>query len=156
MKPIDSKKQQLSLPEIIGQFVVGVGYEKTDAAKQMLVIMHEMQMPDAEGLNIGNTVFVSHYTKDKKKLMGWVANLDTKENFINNVEQYIRYIIENGVEAAIVGYLNNDGSDVANRVTKHKLAKVTTKRGENGIYVSEFLIANPVEEQKEQEQTEEM
>ena len=145
MKYIDSKKNQLTLPEIIGHFVMANGLTGEKAAVQMLTIMEEMRLPDAEGINIGNTVFISHYTKDKKSLLGWIANVDTEKNLVNNAESYIRYLIDNDVEVAFFGHPSADIKPLTKRLEEARLGRTKTKMGTNGIYITEVKLVDDEE-----------
>jgi hypothetical protein len=58
----------------------------------------ELTMDDVEPKQFGNTVFIGHYTDDKTGVYMRALNMDTAKNFVDNGEQYIKYLLDQGVD----------------------------------------------------------
>ena len=105
MEIIDSNDKKLDPPEILIRAVdgnngaaaeVGVIYPLATA---LATIAREMQMPRAEMVQVGNTLFLSHRGKknNKRKMVGRALNVDTGRNFCNNMLEYAHGLQKRGI-----------------------------------------------------------
>lgn len=93
---VDSKKEQLSIPEIITQAVYNTPVEGVPPYAAVLAIVKEGTLPDTEVKQYGNTVFITHFSGDKDLAVGRALNIDTANNFIYNGEDYFRDLVKGG------------------------------------------------------------
>lgn len=103
MKIVNSKTKKLELAEIIMQSLArdvkaealpkGVSVEAA-----ILSITAEMSMDNTEPIQIGNTVFISHFSKDRKEVAVRALNMDVATNYIQNAVEYGDWLQEQGVE----------------------------------------------------------
>jgi hypothetical protein len=90
---IDSKKEQLSIPEIITQAVYNIPVEGVPPYAVILSIIKEGTMPNTEVEQYGNTVFITHFSEDRDLAVGRALNIDTAKNFFLNGEEYFRNLV---------------------------------------------------------------
>ena len=100
MKTVDSKKQELTTPEVVIQAVEQLGdTEDTPIQTTLLAIAKEGSMENADTIQIGNTVFLAHrgVGDNKNKMVGRAFNIDTGRNFISNAVKYLQYLQEKNI-----------------------------------------------------------
>jgi len=100
MKTVDSKKQELTTPEVVIQAVEQLGdTEDTPIQTALLTIAKEGSMENADTIQIGNTVFLAHrgMGDNKNKMVGRAFNVDTGRNFISNAVTYLQYLQEKNI-----------------------------------------------------------
>lgn len=93
---VDSKQEQLSIPEIITQAVYNTPREGVPPYAAILSIIKEGTMPHTEVKQYGNTVFITHFSEDKDLAIGRALNIDTAQNFVYNGEEYFRDLVRGG------------------------------------------------------------
>ena len=64
----------------------------------ILSIIQECHMPDTSTVQLGNTVFISHFSKDRKEIAMRAFNIDTPRNYLDNSIQFAKQIMKFGVE----------------------------------------------------------
>ena len=101
---VDSKKEQLSIPEIITQAVYNTPVEGVPPYAAILSIVKEGTLPDTEVKQYGNTVFITHFSKDRDLAVGRALNIDTANNFIYNGEEYFRDLVEGGTRKFVAQF----------------------------------------------------
>jgi hypothetical protein len=131
---VDSKKRLLSVSEIISRSAIEV---TPDVNPTILLgtITAEMTLPTADVVQIGNTVFLGHRSKEGKntgKMFGRAFNLDTARNFVTNGFKYFTYLQKNGIthyttEFSNPMYLN------AFKILKRRLEQLDTK-----VYIARY------------------
>jgi len=96
MDTIDSKEEQLSIPEVV---IRAVTNSDSDLPLQTILVafVKEASMPNTDVDIYGNTVFITHYDKTKTKAVGRALNIDIARNFIVNGEEYMRELYKRGV-----------------------------------------------------------
>jgi hypothetical protein len=108
---VDSAKTLLEPPQIMMQYAQG----ETDEYPLHAVlagIAQELSMPRAEAIQFGNTIFINHYTGDDDKddeddedgVFMRMMNVDTPENLVDNIENYVVYAYSRGIESLFVLY----------------------------------------------------
>jgi hypothetical protein len=101
---VDSKKEQLSIPEIITQAVYNTPTKDVPAYAAILSIVQEGSMPNTEVKQYGNTVFITHFSEDRDLAIGRALNIDAAKNFIINGEQYFRELVEGGTKKFVAQF----------------------------------------------------
>lgn len=137
---IDSKEKTLTFSEIIGQSIAGSGLKGMDLAKAILLTMEELKMETARAINVKNTVFLGHYTPDKKTAYLKIFNVDTFKNFLGNLEVFLRDAIENGTDMFVYRYENNSADAVFNHLRKKNIATVETNKTTDGQPIAIVLL----------------
>lgn len=140
MQPIDSNKKILTYPEIIGYAIAGSGLKGMELAKAMYVAMEEIRMPTAESMNIKNTVFLGHFTPDKKTAYLKIFNVDTYKNFLGNLEVYLRDAAKHGTDMFVYHYENHSAEAVFNHLRKKGIATVETGKNKDGDLLAVVLL----------------
>lgn len=100
MKTVDSKKQELTTPEVIIQSAQQLmDTEETSIQTTLLALAKEGSMKSADTVQIGNTVFIAHRGegKNKSKMVGRAFNMDTGRNFIANSVKYLQYLQDKNI-----------------------------------------------------------
>ena len=103
-KTVDSKEEQLSIPEIITQAVYNNPPEGIPPYAAIISIVHEGAMPHTEVKQYGNTVFITHFSEDKDLAVGRALNIDTAQNFIYNGEDYFRDLVKGGTRKFVAQF----------------------------------------------------
>ena len=101
MKLVDSKNKTIPGPEIITRVIHNMSEEELDGISPDVALIgmaKELTMEDVEPKQFGNTVFIGHYTDDKSGVYMRALNMDTAKNFVDNGEQYIKYLLDQGVD----------------------------------------------------------
>jgi len=117
-EPIDSTKKLLDPPEILIEFLKRYDDTGNPIQVSMIAIAHELSMDTAESIQFGNTVFISHYLDDFKKVYMRALNVDTAENYLDNVENYIAHILRRGIQGLFVNYKDPALSTLIKKVQK--------------------------------------
>lgn len=137
---IDSNKKLLSFPEVIGQAIAGSGLKGMDLAKALVMTIEEMKMDTAKAINVKNTVFLGHYTPDKKTAYLKIFNVDTFKNFLGNLEAYFRDAMHRGTDMFVYQYENHSADAVFNHLRKKGIATIDTHRNDDGQMIAIILL----------------
>jgi hypothetical protein len=121
---VDSKQDQLTIPEIITQAVYNTPTEGVPAYAAILGIVKEGTMPNTEVKNYGNTVFITHFAKDGQIALGRALNIDSANNFLLNGEAYFRDLVRAGVQTFLAQF---DQTSFARAFMMIKRRPVTTE-----------------------------
>lgn len=125
---IDSNKQILTFPEVLGHAIAGSGISTKEFPRAMMLTLHEMQMPSAEAINVKNTVFLGHFTPDRRTAYLKIFNADTFKNFLGNLEIYLRDALKHGTDMFVYQYENHSADAVFNHLRKKAIATVETHK----------------------------
>ena len=101
---VDSKKDQLSISEIITQAAYNNPVEGDPPYAAILSIVKEGTMPNTEVRQYGNTVFITHFSEDRDLAIGRALNIDTAKNFIPNGESYFRDLVREGTKKFVAQF----------------------------------------------------
>ena len=103
---IDSKKNELSIPEILIRTIDNNPVKGLTTEAAIAALVQEGAMPNTEVSQYGNTVFFTHYGTGKNKdlVVGRALNVDTASNFIANGEQYFRDLYKNDVRRFVTQF----------------------------------------------------
>ena len=104
MQTVDSNQKLLDTPSIITMAADQLGnmYKGSKLPLQTILatIAKETSLPDADVVQVGNTVFIGHIGKgkNKTKMHGRPLNVDTGKNFIRNMLKYGGYLQKQGIK----------------------------------------------------------
>ena len=103
---IDSKVEPLPAPTIISMMVGELDLKGVPPKAALVAIAQEINMPDVDLVQVGNTVFVGHRGKGEKKNMMWgrAFNVDTAQNFIANGLKYFTHLQDLGITKYMTEY----------------------------------------------------
>ena len=101
---VDSKKDQLSISEIIAKAVYNNPPEGVPPYAAILSIVKEGSLPNTEVKQYGNTVFITHFSEDRDLAVGRALNVDAAKNFITNGEEYFRELILGGTKKFVTQF----------------------------------------------------
>lgn len=137
MEVIDSTKQQLPLQEVIVRAVNNFK-DKMDVpvTNALLLIMEELKLPNSEALQLGNTVFVTHYNEKKTAAVMRTLNVDTAQNVAKNGEIYIRRLLQFGVEELVVTYAQKSLEVFFKELERRKIGTYKVKKFKEDYYVA--------------------
>jgi hypothetical protein len=96
MAQVDSKERQLSIPEIVSQAAATQNTTDLPIQTVLVAFVQEASMPNTEVKQYGNTVFITHFSKDKDLAVGRAINMDTANNFVYNGTDYLRDLVRGG------------------------------------------------------------
>jgi hypothetical protein len=121
---VDSKKDKLSIPEIITQAVYNEPTEGVPPYAAILSIVKEGSMPNTEVKEYGNTVFITHFSEDRDLAVGRALNIDTAKNFIINGEEYFRDLVRGNTKKFVAQF---DQKSFATAFMAFKRKPITTE-----------------------------
>ena len=136
MKVVDSKKEKLSLAEIVIMHMdnVGTGKDKLEAA--MFSVFQEFRMKNAMSVQYGNTVFGGHSAPEGGAMMGRVFNVDTAENYIDNMMEFAADIQQRGITHYSVTFGKDYGEKILPVLGQLK-QRLSPLGGNVGVGISE-------------------
>lgn len=101
--PVDSTKELLAPPQIMLQFAHQYANEYPVAAV-LAGLVEELNMDDAEAIQFGNTVYITHHSEDKGVVFMRALNVDTAANFVDNTENYVVYAYGAGIKTIVTAF----------------------------------------------------
>lgn len=101
---VDSKQEQLSIPEIITQAVYNNPPKDIPPYAAILGIVKEGTMPNTEVKQYGNMVFITHFSEDRDLAVGRALSVDVANNFVENGEAYLRDLVQNGTRKFVTQF----------------------------------------------------
>lgn len=137
---IDSRKRILTFPEILGHSISSSVRDKVEFQKAMMLTLKELEMESAEAINVKNTIFLGHFTPDRRTALLKVFNADTYKNFLGNLEIYLRDAFQHGTDMFVYQYDNRSAEAVFNHLSKKSIATVETHKNEKGQMIAILLL----------------
>ena len=104
MAQVDSNERQMSIPEIVTNVAATQGKSGLPIQTILMAFVREGSMPDTEVKQYGNTVFITHFSKDKDLAVGRALNMDTARNFVTNGEEYFRDLVRGGTRKFVAQF----------------------------------------------------
>jgi len=102
--PIDSMQELLAPPQIMIQFAHQYADEYPVPAV-LAALAEELNMDDAESIQFGNTVYITHHSDEEEGTVFMRAmNVDTAANFVDNTENYVVYAYGKGIKTIVTMY----------------------------------------------------
>lgn len=94
MQMTDSKQQKLDMQNII-KIAAQNTKSKYSFTQVYVSILKELTMPDSIVIQIGNSVFITHRSKEDPNY-AWMRalNADTAQNYLENAEQYAKMLYD--------------------------------------------------------------
>lgn len=123
MAQFDSKERKLSIPEIVSQAMATQNTTGLPIQTVLVAFVKEASMPNTEVKQYGNTVFITHFSKDKDLAVGRALNIDTARNFLDNGEEYFRGLVRGGTRKFVAQF---DQKSFATAFATFKRRPVTT------------------------------
>ena len=130
MKLVDSKEQKLSYNQVLlgaienmkssGQIPENV--RRKDAAAK---ILQEIVNKNVQTVQIGNSIFVGVYSKEKDNMYVRIYNMDVGRNVIDNMYQYGAYVQKKGI-THMSAQIRSERLIPALRVLQKRLEKLDT------------------------------
>ena len=101
MAIVNSNQKLLPTHEVIATAVVNAhrSGQLGDIPVQsaLLVIAREGAMPNCDVMQIGNTVFISHFDDSRVEVAFRALNADTARNYVDNIVEYLQRLVSSGV-----------------------------------------------------------
>jgi hypothetical protein len=98
----NSNEKQLPTSEVIAQALADAQREKllgdVPLYAAIMATIREGTLPNTTVEQIGNTVFISHYSEDKAEVAMRAMNVDTARNYLDNSIEYIKKMDASGVQ----------------------------------------------------------
>ena len=104
MAQVDSKERQLPIPEIVSQAAATQNNSGLPIQTVLVAFVKEASMPNTEVKQYGNTVFITHFSKDKDLAVGRALNMDTARNFVTNGDEYFRDLVRGGTRKFVAQF----------------------------------------------------
>lgn len=123
MDLVNSKERELSIPEIVSQAAATQSKSELPIQTILVAFVKEASMPDTEVKQYGNTVFITHFSKDKDLAVGRALNMDIAKNFVYNGTEYLRDLVRGGTTKFVAQF---DQKSFATAFTILKRTPVTT------------------------------
>ncbi len=109
---IDSNQKKLPYPIIITQTIIRenerLNNDKKEIASDLLQFESLVQKPDVKMTQINNTVFLVKTNQNSKACTITVFNMDTKENYANNIVKIIDKLTKNNIKRGAFGGASSD------------------------------------------------
>lgn len=151
METVDSKKKKLAFQEVMVRAIVS---QKKDldvpVDHALMSLIAELQMPNTEAIQFGNTVFISHYSPESPMCAMYALNVDTAKNYINNGEMYVRHLIKNGITGFVTTYKTESFGIPFKQIEKNRLGIVETGKTQGGRFMT---VVKLYQKKKQEEQT---
>lgn len=101
MAIVNSKEKVLPTYQVILQALTNAKREKllkdVPVEVALAAMIREGTLPNAEVKQIGNTVFIAHYSKDRAEVYMRALNVDSARNYYDNAMAYADYLSDSGV-----------------------------------------------------------
>lgn len=134
METVNSKKQKLQIQDIIMSAVKRdhPDLKGVNLAGALIAITEELKLPNSEAIQFGNTLFITHFNKERNAGVMRALNMDTAPNYIKNGELYTRYLIQKGIKYFMTTYNTESFGIPFRQIEKNHLGQVLTLKTKNG------------------------
>lgn len=148
MEVFDSKKKRLSMQEIMIRALKNqLDTINVPLEVALLQLVEEIKMPGSEALQIGNTVFITHYSPESKVCAMFALNVDSARNYINNGEVYVRRLMSKGMKGFMTSYTKESFGVPFKQLEKLHLGIVQTNK-KDGKFVTSVLFNKAIKQEK--------
>lgn len=143
----DSKKKKLTMPEIMVRAMYLLKDRITTPVDQaLMLLLEELKLPNAEAIQFGNTVFVTHFSPESSTAAMYALNVDTAKNLMKNGELYTRYLLKRGLKGFLTSYDTEAFSLPFKLIEKNHLGTVQTWKQGNKFVTA--VMFNPKKQAK--------
>lgn len=140
MAIVDSKKQQLGLPEIIHEAIQVSGeLNKYPPAALFAGILAELNMPKTVLRQTGNTLWIIH-KGDNRRATFKALNADTAQNLMANSREFVRWAYDDvGVDVMQTQFQGNSFMNLFRMISKNPVREgmgyqvLKMKSGDTGV-----------------------
>ena len=128
IETIDSNQKKLPLSEVVLYAVQRAG-EANELPQGVTIpaaltsISSEAAMPNTDVKQIGNTVYISHFSKDKTETSTRAFNMDSARNFVDNTISYAAYMANTDVKRMTVDFKGEQIKQMLMMVAKSPMAQ---------------------------------
>lgn len=144
---VDSKQNPLPAPEVIMRFAQDLNDTGYPLQNVLAAIAEELNIPNTDQVQIGNTVFIGHIGKGEHDnvMEGRALNIDTARNFVRNGLIYLAYLQNKGIRYYRTDF--NAQEYIAafqywNRQTESVDTEIDVVQLENGTYRAFIYIGD--------------
>ena len=128
MQMVDSKKEKLPATNIVTLVCERQKQNLKKTMAQLLgAVTAEMSLKNAATVQVGNTVFLTHYGKDEKsqnKAVGRLFNVDTGRNLVSNTFRFFAHLQRKGVTHYTTKFETNEYLNLA-KIVKRRVERET-------------------------------
>lgn len=143
METFDSKKKKLTLQEVMIRALHNQLNTLTVPFDQALMqMMAELQMPNTEALQLGNTLFITHYSPQSPVCAMYALNVDTAKNYVDNGELYVRHLIKRGITGFVTSYKQESFGVPFKQIERNNLGIVDTTKTKGGNFMTIVKFTN--------------
>lgn len=140
MAIVDSKKQQLGLPEIIHEAIQVSGeLNKYPPAALFAGILAELNMPKTVLRQTGNTLWIIH-KGDNRRATFKALNADTAQNLMANSREFVRWAYDDvGIDVMQTQFQGNSFMNLFRLISKNPVREgmgyqvLKMKSGDTGV-----------------------
>lgn len=143
---LDSKHKKLSMQEVMVRAMYAIKNKLDRPVDQaLLLLLEELQMPNSEAIQFGNSVFITHYATESNTCAMYVLNVDTAKNLLKNGELYVRYLLKKGMIGFVTSYDAEGYSNLFKQIEKKHLGFVDTWKSDNKYVTAVMFNASQQE-----------
>jgi hypothetical protein len=124
----NSKEKQLEMPEVIAA-ALGDLYQRRmlpDGVPLYAAIastIAEGTRPNVEVSQLGNTVFFTYYSKDRKEVYIKALNVDTARNYLDSSIKFAKHLHDSGVERLVTDTYDKSIEQLFDAIGRTPMAK---------------------------------
>lgn len=138
----------MEIPEIVARDLSNDGLKGNELTVELIKVIQEMQMPNTMVDRLGDTVFITHYTEDRKYGAVRVLSADSTKAVANNFEKYVRVQMGRDLKAVAMTYSKpKDVQPVFAHLEKLRMVEIHTAEGDDGQYVSMIMLGTPTQKE---------
>lgn len=154
--PINSKQQQLGIPEVITMAFKDMRVPQGQIAASLLGVIQQGIAEGGDMFQAGNTVFISNVKERDGLKVAYLRalNADTARNYVNNGVEYFKHIINMGVSYVFMTFTESSVVSVLKAISNPDVqaqvglkAKVSMKKAANGNYVAVVRVIQKDEDE---------
>ena len=136
---VDSKQEQLAGSAVIGTALHSYDLKGIPVHAALAAIAKETTLPSCDVIQFGNSVFITHFSADKKAVYVRALNVDTAKNYVDNGERHIKYLLSKNVDTLVTQYSVESYGAPFKVLKRNKLGEKMTfedKRAANGDFIT--------------------
>ena len=141
---VDSKQKKLTMQEVMVRAMYLLKDRITAPVDQaLLLLLEELQLPNSEAIQFGNTVFITHYAPESATCVMYALNVDTARNMVKNGELYVRRLINKGIKGFVTSSDTEAFSVMMKQIERQHAGTIQTWKHGNKFMTAVML--NPTQ-----------